>query len=193
MRVFAIYNPTNRKRRVSAWILYEPANDSYKLDVSESASESDLPLMLELALKRDEGEVAPYLVKRWVQTRVVSPRRSNIDDVLAANKLDEYYIPSLLVKSQGRSSQDDFLIIEVDEANYRDTSLETVLDSPVQFGTLVSRARRAADLTQGELAERCGIQQAVISRIEAGKANPTLETMELLAKGCNRSLRIELE
>ena len=55
------------------------------------------------------------------------------------------------------------------------------------------RDSRAAGLTQAQLAEACGVQQAVISRIEGGKANPTLETVELLARGCGRTLRISLE
>ena len=48
-------------------------------------------------------------------------------------------------------------------------------------------------MTQTQLAEATGVQQAVISRIESGKVNPTLETMEILARGCGRSLRIILD
>lgn len=41
--------------------------------------------------------------------------------------------------------------------------------------------RRAHDLTQGGLAELSGIGQSEISRIEHGRANPTLGTLAALA------------
>lgn len=41
--------------------------------------------------------------------------------------------------------------------------------------------RKAAGLTQRQLAARSGVQQADISRIEAGDANPTLATVAALA------------
>lgn len=44
-------------------------------------------------------------------------------------------------------------------------------------------ARRSRGLTQMQLAELTGVDQADISRIEAGTANPTLETLSLLAAG----------
>ncbi len=57
----------------------------------------------------------------------------------------------------------------------------------------LGRARRAAGITQSELAEITGIQQAAISRLEQGHGNPTLETLELVARGIGRTLKITLE
>ena len=39
-------------------------------------------------------------------------------------------------------------------------------------------ARHQSGLTQKELAEKTGIDQAAISRIESGNANPTLNTLD---------------
>lgn len=199
MRVFAVYNPLVRHRRACAWVLYEPSNDSYSAEIASWAAAADLPALFALAADERLGNpdgalrLPGYIVRRWVASRVPPRDRDNINDVLRAHHLDEYYIPSLLAKTQGRSSQDDFLVVEVDEEDYRDCNLDVVLESPAGFGVALSRARRAADLTQMQLAEISGVQQAVISRIEAGRANPTLETMELLASGCGRKLKIELE
>lgn len=200
MRVFAVYNPLVRHRRACAWLFYEPSNDSYSAQIASWAGSDDLPalfaLFVEKAGSAKTGGVAKvpgYLARRWASSRVPPKDRDNIADVLRAHHLDEYYIPSLLAKTQGRSSQDDFLVVEVDEEGYRDCNLDAAVESPVEFGVALSRARRAADLTQMQLAEASGVQQAVISRIEAGRANPTLETMELLASGCGRKLKIELE
>jgi len=41
--------------------------------------------------------------------------------------------------------------------------------------------RRARDLTQGRLAELSGVGQSEISRIESGRANPTLGTLAALS------------
>jgi len=55
----------------------------------------------------------------------------------------------------------------------------------------VIELRMAAGLTQRQLAARSGVQQADISRIEAGDANPTLATISILASclGAELSLR----
>lgn len=51
-------------------------------------------------------------------------------------------------------------------------------------------ARRHCDMTQAELALASGVNQAAISRIENGTANPSLQTLKKLAKGLNSRLKI---
>ena len=50
------------------------------------------------------------------------------------------------------------------------------------FGQSIRAARMKAGLTQAELAERSGVRQDDVSRIEAGQVNVTLRTMGRLAK-----------
>lgn len=52
-------------------------------------------------------------------------------------------------------------------------------------------ARKSAGLTQKELAERTGIAQGDISRLENGNANPSLHTLQRLAEGMGMRLRLE--
>lgn len=53
----------------------------------------------------------------------------------------------------------------------------------MRFGDRVRAARLAQGLKQGELAERAGIDQATVSRIERNRQdNPTVETIERLAR-----------
>jgi transcriptional regulator with XRE-family HTH domain len=56
---------------------------------------------------------------------------------------------------------------------------------------LVRTARRDAELTQAQLAERLGTTQSVIARLERPDANPTLATLEraLDAAGYELELR----
>lgn len=193
MRVFAVYNPLVRKRRACAWVRYEPGQDSYSIELADWAGFGDLPLALAIAAQRGERLVVGSRARRWVEGRVPPPSRQNIGQVLRACSLEEHYLPALLAATKGRSSHDDFLLEEVPEEGYHSCRLGEELGSPADLGVQLSRARRAAGLTQAQLAEACGVQQAVISRIEGGKGNPTLETVEVLARGCGRILRIILE
>ena len=52
-------------------------------------------------------------------------------------------------------------------------------------------ARKASGLTQKQLAEITGIAQADISKLENGNANPSLRTLQRLASGMGKSLKIE--
>lgn len=52
-------------------------------------------------------------------------------------------------------------------------------------------ARKASGLTQKQLAQRTGIAQADISKLENGNANPSLRTLRRLAAGMGAILKIE--
>ena len=52
-------------------------------------------------------------------------------------------------------------------------------------------ARRSRNMTQKELAERTGIDQSDISKIETGNANPSLNTLKRLAEGLDMILKLE--
>ena len=62
-----------------------------------------------------------------------------------------------------------------------------------EFNTIQAMidARKSCNLTQKELAERTGIDQSDISKIETGNANPSLATLKRLADGMNMVLRLE--
>lgn len=51
-------------------------------------------------------------------------------------------------------------------------------------------ARMSLNMTQKELAERSGIRQSNISRIENGTCSPTIATLQLLAKGLGKQLSV---
>src|SRR3990167_6693357 len=56
----------------------------------------------------------------------------------------------------------------------------------------IIEARKRGGLTQTQLAQKIGTKQAVISRLEIGRANPTLEFLKRLAKALNSKLEIHL-
>lgn len=50
-----------------------------------------------------------------------------------------------------------------------------------RFGRRVRQLRLAAGMTQEDLAHRCGLFRTYMSRIETGRANPTLTMIDALA------------
>ena len=52
-------------------------------------------------------------------------------------------------------------------------------------------ARQSSGLTQKELSEITGIAQGDISKIEKGYANPSLKTLQRLAAGMGKILKID--
>lgn len=52
-------------------------------------------------------------------------------------------------------------------------------------------ARNSKGITQKELSARSGIAQSDISKLENGNANPSIKTLQRLAKAMGMSLKIE--
>ena len=55
------------------------------------------------------------------------------------------------------------------------------------------KSRKAAGMTQKELAERMGTAQANISRFESGNDNPTLAFLQKMARSLGKTLKITME
>lgn len=49
------------------------------------------------------------------------------------------------------------------------------------------RARRAAGLTQAELSRRCGLRVETLCRIEKGKMNPSVATVEKIDRALSKA------
>jgi transcriptional regulator with XRE-family HTH domain len=62
-----------------------------------------------------------------------------------------------------------------------------------EFDTIqaIIDARKSSNMTQKELAQKTGIDQADISKIENGIANPALSTLKRLAEGMDMVLKLE--
>ena len=56
---------------------------------------------------------------------------------------------------------------------------------------MIIDARREKGLTQKQLAELSGLRQSNISRIETGKVTPDIATLQAIARGLDKELKIE--
>lgn len=62
----------------------------------------------------------------------------------------------------------------------------------MKLGIEVAKRRRKAGLTQAELARLACTTQTVISRIESGRATPTISTLERVAQATGEPLKLVL-
>ena len=65
------------------------------------------------------------------------------------------------------------------------------LDAEFSIVQAMLDARKNAGLTQKDLAVRTGIAQADISKLESGRGNPSLRTLQRLADGMGMKLKLE--
>ena len=69
-------------------------------------------------------------------------------------------------------------------------SQRSVLEQAYEIAMQVVALRERHNLTQAQLAERCGIDQGDISRIERGSTNPTARTLQRIAEALDADLRL---
>lgn len=187
MRRFEIIDGSRRNAKPCAVLSYDLDTREFGIRLEEHATERDVPMMLAPFVRRGEREIGNAWAKRWVEDRIVPSSRQNIGQVLKSHGLREYDEMTLLAASEGRCSQDDFYIREID----REKEGKAV-SVGARVGGIVAQARKEAHTTQADLSYRTGIQQAVISRLERGEANPTIETLEAIARGLGKELVVEL-
>ncbi len=67
------------------------------------------------------------------------------------------------------------------------------LEEEFGLASAMIKARGEADMTQEDVAQAMGTTQAVVARLESGKALPSTRTLERFAKATNTRLRISFE
>jgi ribosome-binding protein aMBF1 (putative translation factor) len=78
-----------------------------------------------------------------------------------------------------------------DDPEYREKFL--AMQDEFALATAMIEARSRAGLTQKQLAKRMHTSQAVIARLESGRAKPSTRTLERLAAATGMRLRIRFE
>lgn len=79
----------------------------------------------------------------------------------------------------------------MNDPNYR-TEYEDLAEE-FDLAEAMIEARIRHSLTQQQIAERMGTSQAAIARIESGKGNPSLKTLQRYAEATGSRLRIVFE
>lgn len=65
------------------------------------------------------------------------------------------------------------------------------LEGEYTIKSALLQARKEQNMTQEQLSKATGIDRADISKLERGEGNPTVSSLERLAKGMNMKFRFE--
>ena len=87
----------------------------------------------------------------------------------------------------------DQALEKVNLAPVDDTPEIEEYDIDAEVRDLVISARNAANLTQKQLAQRSGVSQANISKIENGNYHPSLSTLKRIADALGKRLVVSFE
>lgn len=182
MRTFELIDGERPGTAPCAILSCDQGRGRFSATVAEWAGPNDVPVQFSPFVARGEKDIPSRWVNAWVEERIAPASRQNIGDILRAHGLGRYDACELLASGEGRSSQDGFYLREVTDG----------CRGAAALGEKIARARAQAGLTQQELAERSGVRQETISRLERGHANPTLGTLESLARVLGKRLVVEL-
>lgn len=89
------------------------------------------------------------------------------------------------------NSFNDFLKEQLQDEEFR--AEYEALEPEFTIIQVMIDARKSSGLTQKQLAEKTGINQADISKLERGSGNPSLRTLQRLAAGMGMRLKLEFE
>lgn len=84
---------------------------------------------------------------------------------------------------------DDFLNEQLQDEEFKKEYND--LQPELDVIRAIANARASKNLTQKQLADRSGIDQADISKLENGTRNPSINLLKRLAEGMDMALRID--
>lgn len=114
MKLYAIKNDEN-KNKTLAYLLYYQISKKFYIKMLDNINSNQLPIILKHFYDLGKREVNSYWSFKWVSERIVPPDRQNIANIIKDNNLKKYDEHDLLLLGNGRCSQDDFYIEEIEE------------------------------------------------------------------------------
>lgn len=173
---FAIRDSARRKATPCAFMRY--ADDiGFEINIDSDVSVDEVPAFFVPFVEKEERYIGADLALRWVRERVPPPGRQNLGEILDAHGLSEYSELALLRAGRGESSQDSFVVEEIDEASYESGRVDRMVQRRQKLGQEIKARRMGLGMSQRELADAIGIDQPALSRIEAGKTNVTFDLL----------------
>lgn len=125
--------------------------------------------------------------KNYINKRIYKEDTGNTK---AGNKAGKIISRGLFGKDEKRMSEfQDFLNEQLQDDDFR-KEWEDIQPEMDVIRAMVD-ARISQNLTQKELADRTGINQADISKLENGTRNPSLKLLKRLAEGMGMTLKLE--
>lgn len=173
---FAIRDGARRKVQPCAFMRFSQ-DKGFEIELVPGISPDDVPAFFVPFVKDKQRIIPSDLSLRWIQERIPPSGRQNLGEILNAHNLSEYSELELLRSGRGESSQDSFIVEEIDEASFNSRSLDYVLENRQKLGSEIKARRTGLGMSQKELADAVGIDQPALSKIESGKSNVTFDIL----------------
>lgn len=157
MRIFAIRDEHDASASNVAYLIYYEHERRFYIELPDDADLWTTPLILSSILQRGSRTVNAYWSRVWVQQRIIPADRQNIAQILKDNGLGSYDEFELLLRAEGRCSQDSYYITEITEddlpeyfSSRFDRKIEDVIVLSARRLLVISRCGeiRLCDLTE---------------------------------------------
>ncbi len=173
---FAIRDGSRRKSKPCAFMKWS-AEKGFQIDIQKDASVETVPAFFIPFVERGELGLSSEEAAEWVRERIPPSGRQNLGEILDAHSLSEYNEIELLRSSRGESSQDSFIVQEIDAESYERREVDQASVQRKALGKAIKERRLNLGLSQRELADEIGISQPALSKIETGMANITFDML----------------
>lgn len=182
---FAIRDASRRKAKPCAFMCFSEER-GFEIEIVLDASVDDVPAFFAPFIERRERKIPAELSLRWVRERIPPSGRQNLGEIMSAHSLNEYSELALLRSCRGESSQDDFIVEEIDEESFASGVVDRTTGRRRELGESIKSRRINLGISQKALADAVGIDQPALSRIEAGKTNVTFDLLADIDEALSR-------
>lgn len=173
---FVIRDGARRKMQPCAFMRFSQEK-GFEIELAPGISPDDVPAFFVPFVKDKQETISPELSLRWIRERIPPSGRQNLGEILNAHNLSEYSELELLRSGRGESSQDSFIVEEIDEESFNSRTLDRTLGNRQKLGSEIKARRIGLGMSQKELADAIGIDQPALSKIESGKSNVTFDIL----------------
>ena len=99
---------------IYGYLFYYKNKKAFYIELNSNITKEDSTIFFYHFIDKKQYSIDSYWSKLWVVQRVVPIDRQNIGDILKSSHMKEYDEYLLLIKNDGRCSQDDLYINKVD-------------------------------------------------------------------------------
>lgn len=123
MKVCSVYNTYDKEKKSVAYLVYFEDERNFHIEICSDVDENQVPMMFTLFMKKNIYTLDSHWSKKWVCSRIIPPDRQNLGQILKENNMKHYDEYTLLMKSKGICSHDDFAVEEVPKKEIENTIL----------------------------------------------------------------------
>lgn len=123
MKVCSIYNYLDKDKSAIAYLVYYENERNFYIEICDNANINNVPMMFALFMKKGIYSLNSEWTKKWVRSRIIPTDRQNLGQILKANNMKYYDEYTLLLKSRGICSHDDFAVEEMPQRDIEKTIL----------------------------------------------------------------------